>query len=433
MSLSTLSWTEENASTVAAWNLRGSYQARAIDSLLAARRGICVAPARSGKTIIAARALHAVLLEWQESRPLTVLWIANTVDQLDQARSALSLLKEFKGRVRGFIRTPSGLQGVPFDEIDVLVVDECHHAAAETWRAAIENCISTTYRWGLTATPHREDGEWLVVERIIGPVCCHIQRQEVQAQGFTAHGIVRFICPNRENEYQEPVRAAVFDPEEPGKPSRFHATLNKMMWQVRKGVVDEQELTTKIERQVTQQQVMALAIAENEKRNRAAAEICREHQDEGQSCLCLVYSVAQGDAIAAMVPGAVLVHSKLGKKVRTAAIDGFRTGTIKTLVATSLADEGLDVPIASVLVMAAGGRGISKQADTAGKTRHSSRIEQRTARVLTKFDGKQCGLIYDFYDHGHVFSRASSWTRFKGYKLLGFEIERCPEMFGGAR
>ena len=80
------------------------------------------------------------------------------------------------------------------------------------------------------------------------------------------------------------------------------------------------------------------------------------------------------------------------------------------LFSSSLADEGLDVPRASVLVLAAGGR-------SAGK------LEQRAGRVLRPFEGKSAGVVHDFLDRGCLFGHAQARARTKVYEKLGYHPE----------
>lgn len=80
------------------------------------------------------------------------------------------------------------------------------------------------------------------------------------------------------------------------------------------------------------------------------------------------------------------------------------------MIATSLADEGLDVPRANILILAGGGRS-------------GARIEQRTGRVLRTFHGKSRGVIYDFFDTQHYYLLAQSKRREKLYQSLNYHIE----------
>jgi superfamily II DNA or RNA helicase len=419
------------------WGLRGGkngYQHRAISSMLRHKRSITVAPAGSGKTIIAARALEVVLRS--AARAINVLWLANTNDQLAQGEKALGIIPpEIAAKGSVTFAHPSGLAAVDLATIDLLIVDECHHAAAPTWRAAITGCTNAKIVWGLTATPHREDGLWPEIEDTIGPIACTIERDEVGGGGYTTHGRVEFLVPGQYMGLDKIVKAATFDKEtdEEGRSSSFFERMwTKVKWRFRdcdKGQIAKEMET--VRRQAENVKVQEIVIANNAVRNAMAAQACRAQAEAGHSVLCLVFSVEQGRSIKEQVPGSALVFSRMTVKNdgrRDDIIQAFRDGTIKVLIATSLADEGLDVPRASCLVLASGGRGISKVEDRDGNKRHSARIEQRTARVLRQFEGKDHGLIIDFYDWQHAFSEAASWTRFQGYRALGFDIIRPAEM-----
>lgn len=80
------------------------------------------------------------------------------------------------------------------------------------------------------------------------------------------------------------------------------------------------------------------------------------------------------------------------------------------VIAASLADEGLDLPMANVLILVSGGRS-------------SAKIEQRTGRVLRQWVGKEGSLIYDFEDHQHPMMRRHAMARQRLYWKLGYTIE----------
>lgn len=81
----------------------------------------------------------------------------------------------------------------------------------------------------------------------------------------------------------------------------------------------------------------------------------------------------------AHVPTA-LDHSELNGDVRTMAVESFRKGGVQVLVAVRALDEGVDVPDASVAVVAAGSRS------------RRQRI-QRMGRVLRPAEGKQALVL----------------------------------------
>jgi superfamily II DNA or RNA helicase len=158
-----------------------------------------------------------------------------------------------------------------------------------------------------------------------------------------------------------------------------------------------------------------LGIVMNRARNRAALDIALRHTLEEDSVLVLVNQVDHGQAIADRIPGAVCCYSEMGRSKRRAAIQGFSDGSIPCMVATSLADEGLDVPRANVLVLVSGGRSKGK-------------VEQRTGRVLRAFAGKKVGIVYDFLDVGHYFLNAQSRARITTYKACGYNVIEPPPL-----
>lgn len=430
----TISWTAANYGVAESWKLRGGlsgYQARAIDALVANRRGIVVSPAGSGKTIIAARAVEACIREARNRFDTGIvrklLWTASTHELVKQARSALAILpKGISACIDARLGCWDSFVPADFEWAEYVVVDECDEAAAPTRAALLKHATGAIRLWGLTATDHREDGNWPIVVDLVGPVVERIEKEEVESGGHRVSGAVRIVTVNEPGELDEKVKALVFDKDNSGK-SLFDKRWGAMQWGLKKRGGDFGAARRECEARVVMQEAMRLGIAENEARNAAAAAIARFHADAGKSVLVLVFSVDQGRSIANAVPGARLVFSKMRKKRdgdREAFVQEFRDGTAKVLVATSLADRGFDAPRASVLIRAGGGRGISKAEDGDGKKRVSSRLTQQAGRVLRTFEDKDFGTIFDFDDVQHRFLASQSKSRMKGYAAMGMTVER---------
>jgi len=429
-----MNWTSKNIAVVETWGLRGGiggYQDRAINALIENPRGIIVAPAGSGKTIIAARAVEACLIEARNLGAVgirSLLWIANTTEQVDQAEKALALIHA------GLVATVRCVSSALLAELesenaelpDYLVIDEAHHGAAGTWESTIRRASGKARRvMGFTATDHREDGDWAKVEELIGPVVCRIEAEEVETGGHRTSARVRIVTGAAERgEIEKAVEKEVFGEREDGPPMVERAWA-KARWEIKAKGTDAGTLRQQVEARCIQQFAVKLGICEHAMRNGAAARIAALHVATGDSVLVLVYSVEQGRAIAAQVPGSRLVFSRMKVREdgrRADIIAGFRDGTIPCLVATSLADEGFDAPRASVLVQVGGGRGISKAEDAFGKFRVTGRLVQRAGRVQRKHGEKEIATIYDFDDVHHRFLASQAKTRRAGYRALGFDI-----------
>lgn len=78
-----------------------------------------------------------------------------------------------------------------FSGIGLVVSDEAHHIAAETFSTAMRG-LCTPYSLGLSATPDRKDGLTRVIYWFLGPLAYASQRTE---QKHVRVKIVRYTCP----------------------------------------------------------------------------------------------------------------------------------------------------------------------------------------------------------------------------------------------
>jgi superfamily II DNA or RNA helicase len=370
------------------------YQKRCVDFLKVRQRGFVIAPAGSGKTVIAAHAIAAVAVPGDR-----VGWIANTREQVEQGAAAIGQTE--------------GAEGVEFDlwcaaaqpdvsECSILVIDEAAHLPAETWLATASAACGRVFGFSATpwsdTNPERDD----VLREFFGGIenFTEIFQQEVRASGHLAEGHVIFLDLDKPGEFDEAIQAKA-EPEIKQRCRRF--------WNV-----PEFEHRRRVLWQFTQE-----AVQQNAARNAAAVHTAKQHATAGQSVLVLVASIEHGIELGSQIEGSLVVSSKMpgGVKARRAAIAAFKDGSCKVLISTQLADEGLDVPIASVLVLVAGGRSAAK-------------IIQRAGRVMRPFPGKTTGLVYDFSDRGAKFALAQARARKKVYQELGYTIET--KSFSGA-
>ena len=127
------------------------YQQKAVDWLCEHERGLVVAPAGSGKTVIAAAALARVMGAEPEHNP-TVGWTCNTNEQRQQAVDALNAFC-----ILPYAKVRCAAAQTDWSDCDVLVADEIHHGTSPTWKKQIETCKGV--RWGFTATPWGRDAK----------------------------------------------------------------------------------------------------------------------------------------------------------------------------------------------------------------------------------------------------------------------------------
>jgi len=391
--------------------LRG-YQSRASAFLAPRKLALCVCPAGGGKTLIGADALD------RASIPGDVIgWACNTREQVEQGRKALASA----GITPAWVKCVAGIKAEDVQGLDFLVIDEAHHVAtAVTWQAVFSACKGAIF--ALTATPPDDLDVRMFWDGIFGDNVITIPRDEVQAGGHLAKGRVRMIDIDGKDQFRDEIDRSVvvhlfeyfsnwgnlkniLRPFVQAKEFFTTSALDAL-------ALAEKKYFQKFEIETNRHKWLATKklVIGNAERNAAAVAVCNAEVSAGNTGLLLVESIEQGHAFAAQIPGSVMAYSRMGIKARRACIEGARDGSIKCMIATSLADEGLDIPRLSFLVSTSCGK--------------SSRLaEQRTGRVLRAFGGKGEGRIYDWVDNGTPMGRRNSLTRRKVYKELGYEIE----------
>lgn len=352
--------------------------------MLANRRGIVKLPCAAGKTIVAALAIGEVARSADEV--LRVLWVAGSRDLLEQGREAVALLPDnIRSRMHIDYTCPTGTSKIDLERVDLLLIDECHHAAAPTWRAVVEDCRNARIVWGLSATPEREDDLAPDVYRLIGPIVFEVSRQELEDDGYVVGGTVRLLPgpydQNLEDEVEEDCQLCMDGLSEQWEYGKYWNSL------------------------------ISIGIIENTARNALVIAGAKHHVGQGDSVLVLASTIEHAKNLAGEIGSeADVIYGKLGKKKRTALLDSFREGTLKCLVAVKLGEEGLDVPRLNVLFLA-----------SAGKSRRLT--EQRSGRALRQFAEKDCGIIYDFVDWSHPWLMSQTKRRMRHFKDLGYRCE----------
>lgn len=339
--------------------------------------------------------------------------------------------------------------------VEGCLVHNCHHAPASTWAALIGQAKPDAIIWGFSATPWSGDTQRDEFLEQTFENFFIVERERVEESGHLIKGKVYVHDLDIPGQWDAEIEQKVLTEVEKrfrqypilrdnmkcmGLTSRIKSLKNKLLLklgsakyqqaatgqmleadaaalgvlealqQLAQTITERDSLVKKEHRARAQWQITQEYLQANETRNSAVVQLATSEAAAGESVLVLVHSIEHGEGLAARIPGAKLVHSKVGAKSRRELIDAFRVGTLRVLFATSLADEGLDVPRASRLILVSGGR-------SAGK------LEQRAGRVLRPHAGKNGGIIHDFKDQGMMFAHAQAKARFKVYDKLGYSPE----------
>lgn len=348
------------------------YQVEPVEAMVRRRQGLVVAPCGSGKTVLALAAIARA--------GRSALILVHTKDLAAQWRTQV---QRFLGVEAGIIGggkrklsaitvaltqtltrwTPEALVelGARFG---VLVVDECHSVPTRMTSGVVAH-LACRYRWGLTATPDREDGLGFVLGWILGPEIARFSQPELIAQGHLMAAEIRTV------------RTA-------------------FAW----GGDATEDFAGLI-----------AALVEDEARNELVVDVvCRELEADG-TVLVLSQRKAHCDVLAALIVAqgfdAVALTSARTAKARTKALDDLRSGDLRCVVATQLADEGLDVPRLTAVVLAT-------------PQRAKGRTEQRLGRTMRPAPGKPTPVLYDIVDGLVGVLQNQAWARQRAYrKVLG--------------
>lgn len=356
-------------------------QQEAVNWLRTRRRGCVVAPAGSGKTVIAAGALHAVITAKSRNLFPRIGWLANTVEQCDQARAALRGF--FDPSDVALVKIACAAAATDWSDRDCLIVDEAHHSSADGWYRQIQTCKGAV--WGFTATPDTGNEDRDAIFRNLFDNQFHtISRAEVAHTLSSA--TVHFL-----------------DATDDWVGDKMDAKIAKdMAWRRRWWKGPEQQLWG----QLAWQALVQIGIVENEHRNAAAVAVAARHTEP---TLILVNQVEHALWFEKQLTSAAACYAAMGAKKRKNVMADFHAGRIQRIIATSLADEGWDAPTAAVLVLVSAGKSETK-------------VVQRTGRVLRRHEGKSGAVIYDFSDTFHNLAAKHSRRRREIYQELGYKI-----------
>ncbi len=226
----------------------------------------------------------------------------------------------------------------------LVVLDESHCARAKTIQTVLRN-INAPYVLGTSATPKRDEGDDLLIEAELGNIFYDISASTLIDKGW-------LVRPTIEYHY-------IDNSARRGEWDDFHAVYKQL-------------------------------IVNNDVRNYIIGEKAREMVRAGRKTLILVdYLEEHGKVLEEMLSDvqAEFLNATLSSKRRQTLLNAFRNGEIDCMIATSLADEGLDVPIISGEILAGGKRGKTK-------------IRQRVGRVLRPHEDKVDARVIDFIDDG---------------------------------
>lgn len=247
------------------------------------------------------------------------------------------------------------------DSIDLVIWDEVHRVACDMAYDVSEKLKNPVYRVGLSASPWRDDGADIMIEASMGHTSIKINASHLIDEKYLVPPIIKM---------------------EKIKPS--------IRW---------------YEDTRTYDQIYRQEIVNNEERNKKIANYVETFCDIGIPTMVLVQHIRHGEKIKKMITEqfdpTIFLSGRDLAVTRNRTIQEMREDRMH-LIATTIADEGLDIKRLAGLILAGGGKS-------------STRALQRIGRVLRPYEGKTHALVVDFYDEAK-YLRDHAEKRIEMYK-----------------
>ena len=263
-----------------------------------------------------------------------------------------------------------------------IVVSNCHHIPSDTMSTLANKCVNAYYRIGVSATPWRDTGDDILIEAALA--------KQNKDDFINATKLIELGYLVPPHIYFVPIK---------------------------------QKFSGK-----NYNQVYNAAIVLNEHRNKIIYKIAQKMYEKNKHILILFKQVNHGTEITLNLQKMIsdkshpikIVNPKNNKETtilvrevemlsgtddslkRAAVFEAVKQGLCRCLVASTIADEGLDLPILDTLILAGGGKS-------------STRAFQRIGRVLRLHEGKTNAIVFDFVDYTPMLRRHSR-ERQKYYK-----------------
>ena len=331
------------------------------------RQGVVVLPTAAGKTYLAQLAMEAT--------PRTTLIVVPTLDLMHQwyAQIERAFPNAEVGLLGGGSRDRTPILIATYNSAAIhaetlgnryalQIFDECHHLPTDFFKVIAEYAISP-YRLGLTATPERSDGTHRHLDTLIGKIVYRKTPEELSGAALADHKIVQMRVRLSDIEQKEYDRAIAIR-------NQFLRDSNISL-----GSLEGWQLFIQASARSPQGRKAMLAHRQakeisqgTDAKLRVLTDLIQEHNTERILIFtndnATVYRISQQFLIPA-------ITYQTAVKERHNILTSFKAGEYKTLVASHVLNEGVDVPDARIAIILSG----------TGSTRE---YVQRLGRVLRK-------------------------------------------------
>ena len=364
----------------------------------AGRKGVVVLPTAAGKTYLAQLAM--------QSTPRTTLILVPTLDLMHQWYAQLeAAFPDIEvGLLGGGSRDRTPILISTYDSAAIhaesignlyalQIFDECHHLPTDFYRVIAEYAIAP-YRLGLTATPERTDGRHRELDALIGSIVYRKTPESLSGQALAEHKVVQ-IKVKLSHEERERYQKAIKTRNDFLRQSNI--SLGSLQgWQL---FVQASARSPAGRRAMLAHREAKEIASGTDGKLRVLTDLIVKHDPERILIFtndnATVYRISQEFLIPA-------ITYQTPVKERHDILTRFREGEYKTLVASHVLNEGVDVPDARIAIILSG----------TGSTRE---YVQRLGRILRKGTGdNKLAVLYEVIAEDTTEERTSERRRGAG-------------------
>ena len=246
------------------------------------------------------------------------------------------------------------------------IVDECHYAATQTIQNIFKASKRCRYFCGMSASSWRDDGSDLLLESVCGPQLFNLPAKQLIDQKYLVMPKIVFYNVPYDNELSR------------GK--SYMSIYNSY-------------------------------IVNNPTRNELIVNVAKKLIEKGRKVLILVRNISHGKKLLESL-GDISIFFLNGSQdgeTRNNVKEMFINGEYKCIIASSIFDQGVDIPNLDALILAGSGKS-------------SIRALQRIGRVIRTSENKEDALVVDFLDNAKYLD-SHSRIRAAIYKQEQFKVK----------
>ena len=246
------------------------------------------------------------------------------------------------------------------NHIGVVFVDECHRIAAPTAMNLMGMLTNPRFRFGLSASPWRDDGADLAIQACLGEMLVSISASDLTPE-YLVPPVIRLID---------------VPPRQYPKATRYP-------------------------------QIYSDYIIHNEDRNRLITEAAVSLVHRRKPTMVLISRINHGKILQDMISEELgvrvpFISGKDTSLLRKSVLGDIRSGRLGIFIASTIADEGLDIKPLQGLILGGGGKS-------------STKALQRVGRILRPYKDKDHAEVIDFTDKARILVNHSA-TRVRLYE-----------------